>query len=66
MIDIYNYSNTSSSYNFIQNLKPRTKESISYIFFDNLNYLRSLYNSGKLRNVTYDNIQKQFFVALFI
>jgi hypothetical protein len=58
MIDIYNYSNTSSSYNFIQNLKPRTKESIPYIFFDNLNYLRSLYNSGKLRNVTYDNIQK--------
>ena len=58
MIDIYNYSHTSSSYNFIQNLKPRTKESIPYIFFDNLNYLTSLYNSGKLRNVTYDNIQK--------
>lgn len=58
MIDICNYSYTSSSFNFAQNIKLKGKESIPYIFNDNLNYLRSLYNSGKLRNVTYDNIQK--------
>ena len=36
----------------------KVKNLFSYIFNDNINYIRSLYNRGKIRNVTYDNIQK--------
>lgn len=58
MIDTSNYSDNMALFNFTQNCNIKGKESIAYIFNDNLNYLRSLYNSGKLRPVTYDNIQK--------
>ena len=36
----------------------KVKNLFSYIFNDNINYIRSLYNRDKIRNVTYDNIQK--------
>lgn len=38
--------------------KIKGKESFSYIFNDNINYIRFLYNRGKIRNVTYDSILK--------
>lgn len=53
MMDLYR-SNSDSS--FIKRLKNHN--SFPFIFFDNIYYIRSLYNSGKLRPVGYDNIQK--------
>ena len=66
MIDDTNYADCLALYNFDYVEKIKGKESFSYIFNDNINYIRSLYNRGKIRNVTYDNIQKRFFVALSI
>lgn len=66
MIDDTNYADCLALYNFDHVEKIKGKESFSYIFNDNINYIRSLYNRGKIRNVTYDNIQKRFFVALSI
>lgn len=45
-------------YDACHNVSISKKESFSYIFSDNLTYLRHLYNIQKLRPVTYDNIQK--------
>ncbi len=58
MIDTSDYANCLSLYNFSQNSNPKNKESFSYIFNDNLNFLRFLFNSGKMRKISYDNIQK--------
>lgn len=66
MIDDTNYADCLALYNFDHVEKIKGKESFSYIFNDNINYIRSLYNRGKIRNATYDNIQKRFFVALSI
>lgn len=66
MIDDTNYADYLALYNFDHVEKIKGKESFSYIFNDNINYIRSLYNKSKIRNVTYDNIQKRFFVALSI
>lgn len=66
MIDDTNYADCLALYNFDHVEKIKGKESFSYIFNDNINYIRSLYNKSKIRNATYDNIQKRFFVALSI
>ena len=58
MIDDTNYADCLALYNFNHVDKIKGKESFSYIFNDNINYIRSLYNRGKIRNVTYDAIQK--------
>ena len=58
MIDDTNYADCLALYNFDHVDKIKGKESFSYIFNDNINYIRSLYNRGKIRNVTYDTIQK--------
>ena len=58
MIDDTNYADCLALYNFDHVEKIKGKESFSYIFNDNINYIRSLYNRGKIRNVTYDSIQK--------
>ena len=58
MIDDTNYADCLALYNFDHVDKIKGKESFSYLFNDNINYIRSLYNRGKIRNVTYDTIQK--------
>ena len=58
MIDDTNYADCLALYNFNHADKIKGKESFSYIFNDNINYIRSLYNRGKIRNVTYDTTQK--------
>lgn len=58
MIDLATPIDTLPLFNYVQNNKKNTTNSFPFIFYDNLNYLRSLYNSGKLRSITYDNIQK--------
>lgn len=45
-------------FNYSQKCKKNHKESFPFIFNDNLDYLRHLYNIGKLRGVSYDHIQK--------
>ena len=58
MIDDTNYADCLALYNFDHVDKIKGKESFSYIFNDNINYIRSLYNRGKIRNIIYDTIQK--------
>ena len=58
MIDDTNYADCLALYNFNHVDKIKGKKSFSYIFNDNINYIRSLYNRGKIRNITYDTIQK--------
>ena len=58
MIDDTNYADCLALYHFDHVEKIKGKESFSYIFNDNINHIRSLYNRGKIRNVTYDSIQK--------
>ena len=58
MIDDTNYADCLALYNFNHVDKINGKKSFSYIFNDNINYIRSLYNRGKIRNITYDTIQK--------
>lgn len=58
MIDDTNYADCLALYNFDHVEKIKGKESFSYIFNDNINYICSLYNRDKMRNVTYDSIQK--------
>ena len=57
MIDDTNYADCLALYNFDHVEKIKGKESFSYIFNDNIKYIRSLYNKSKIRNATYDNIQ---------
>ena len=63
MIDDTNYADCLALYNFNRVDKIKGKKSFPYIFNDNINYIRSLYNRGKIRNITYDTIQKLFFVV---
>ena len=63
MIDDTNYADCLALYNFNHVDKIKGKKSFSYIFNDNINYIRSLYNRGKIRNVTYDTSRKLFFVV---
>ena len=58
MIDDTNYADCLALYNFNRVDKIKGKKSFSYLFNDNINYIRSLYNRGKIRNITYDTIQK--------
>ncbi|MCQ4768840.1 IS91 family transposase, partial [Faecalibacillus intestinalis] len=58
MIDDTNYADCLALYNFNRVDKIKGKKSFPYIFNDNINYIRSLYNRGKIRNITYDTIQK--------
>lgn len=58
MLDLGTPVDTLPLFNCCQNIKLHNKETFSYIFNDNLDYLRHLFNIGKLRDVTYDNIQK--------
>ena len=46
------------TYDMLEAISIHKPKFHSYIFNDNINYIRSLYNRGKIRNVTYDTIQK--------
>lgn len=37
-------------------VKKNSKETFSYIFFDNIDYITKLYNDGRMRDVTYKNV----------
>lgn len=58
MLDLGTPVGTIPLFSFCENVKLNQKETFAYIFNDNLNYLRHLYNAGRMRPVTYDNIQK--------
>lgn len=58
MIDLATPVDTLPLFNCTQNLKLNRKETFSYIFHDNLDYITHLFNLGRMRPVTYDNIQK--------
>lgn len=58
MIDDTYYADYLALYHFDHVEKIKGKESFSYIFNENINYIRSLYNRGKIRNMTNDSIQK--------
>lgn len=47
-----------SLFNFKQYVQKAGKETFRYIFFDNFEYISKLHHSGKMRDVTFDNIQK--------
>lgn len=58
MIDLATPIDTLPLFNFSHHDNPKKKTSFAYIFFDNYDYLTHLFNIGKLRPVTFDNIQK--------
>lgn len=58
MIDLATPVDTLPLFNCTQNLKLNRKETFSYIFNDNLDYITHLYNLSRMLPVTYDNIQK--------
>ena len=58
MIDLAAPVDTMPLYNCTQNVKTKTKETFAYIFQDNFGFITHLYNIGKMRNITFDNIQK--------
>ena len=58
MIDLAVPVDTSSLLNFSQYVQNAGKETFRYIFFDNFDYISKLHNSGKMRDVIFDNIQK--------
>lgn len=58
MIDLGTPVDSLPLFSFCENIKLKHKESFAYIFNDNLDYLRHLYNAGRMRPVTYDHIQK--------
>ena len=58
MIDLAVPTDTLALFNLRQYFKKNSKESFKYIFFDNFEYIHNLYLSGKLRDITFDNIQK--------
>ncbi|MFR2767731.1 MAG: transposase zinc-binding domain-containing protein [Thomasclavelia sp.] len=57
MIDLAVPTDALALFNLRQYFK-NSKESFKYIFFDNFEYIHNLYLSGKLRDITFDNIQK--------
>lgn len=58
MIDLAKPVDTMGLFNFKQYIKKNGKETFKYIFFDNYEFLSQLYQDGRMRDVTYDNIQK--------
>ena len=64
MIDDTNYADCLALYNFDHVDKIKGKESFSYIFNDNINYIRSLYNRGKLFFVVLSILAMIFLSAL--
>lgn len=58
MIDLAVPADTLSLFNFSQYVLKGGKETFRYIFFDNFEYISKLHISGKMRDVTFDNIQK--------
>ena len=58
MIDLGVPTDSLVLFNFSQNIKLKTKETFPYIFCDNIDYITHLYNKGRMRNITFDNIQK--------
>lgn len=58
MIDLAVPTDTLALFNLRQYFKKNSKETFKYIFFDNFEYIHNLYLSGKLRDITFDNIQK--------
>lgn len=57
MIDLAVPVDTLSLFNFKQYVQKNGKETFKFIFFDNFDYISKLYDSGKMRDVTFDNIQ---------
>lgn len=58
MIDLGVPTDSLVLYSFNQNVKLKTKETFAYIFNDNIDFITHFYNKGKMRNITFDNIQK--------
>ena len=58
MIDMNVSADSLVLYNFTQNNKTKHKETFAYIFNDNIDFLTHFYNIGRMRSVTFDNIQK--------
>lgn len=58
MIDLGTPADSLPLFNFCENVYLKHKQSFAYIFNDNLDYLRHLFNIGRMRPVTYDHIQK--------
>lgn len=58
MLDLAVPVDTFPLYDFSQKRKTNRKETFAYIFSDNIDYLTHLYNEGRMRNITFDNIQK--------
>ena len=61
MIDLAVPTDTLALFNLRQYFKKNSKETFKYIFFDNFEYIHNLYFSSKMRDITFDNIQKLFF-----
>lgn len=57
MIDLAVPVDTLSLFNFKQYVQKAGKETFKFIFFDNFDYISKLHDSGKMRDVTFDNIQ---------
>lgn len=58
MIDLGIPADSFALFDFSQNNKLKHKETFAFIFNDNIDYLTHLYNKGRMRSVTFDNIQK--------
>lgn len=58
MINLSVPVHTFGLFNFRQYALSHGKESFRYIFFDNFDYIYQLFLSGKMRDVTFDNVQK--------
>ena len=58
MIDLSVPSDTLGLFNFKQFVKKDGKNTFKYIFFDNYDYIINLHDKGKLRDVSFDNVQK--------
>lgn len=58
MLDFYRSNQEHFAFDSSYIKRIKNKKSFRFIFMDNLDYIRSLYNSGKLRPVAYDQVQK--------
>ena len=56
MIDTAKPVDALPLFNLTQFVKPNIHESFSFIFNHNIDFITGLYDSGKMRDVTYDNI----------
>ena len=64
MIDLSVPSDTLGLFNFKQFVKKDGKNTFKYIFFDNYDYIINLHDKGKLRDVSFDNVQKTILVMI--